>query len=35
MEDKQNKEQSEKKIPLFDVMGARSAPKIKVLGLSV
>ena len=35
MEDKVNAEKSEKKIPEFNVMLGRSAPKIKVLGISV
>ena len=34
-EDKANVEKSEKKIPEFNVMLGRSAPKIKVLGISV
>ena len=35
MEDKPNVEQSEKKIPQFDVTLGRSSRKIKVLGISV
>ena len=35
MEDKPNTEQSEQKIPSFDVTAGRSGPKIKVLGISI